>query len=239
MIAASPAMKKDVRLPNHIAIIIDGNRRWAKQHGLPSFEGHRAAVKNLRSVLEYLSERQIKYVTLYLFSTENWRRSAVEVKGLFQLFEKMLDKEIPELNKRGVRLRHLGQLNGLPHRLQLAITRAVELTKNNTDMTLSLAVNYGGRTEILDAVRRLITDGISPQNIDEKLFSSCLYTTGLPDVDLLIRTGGELRISNFLTWQTVYSEFCFPNVLWPDFDKNEVDKALLSYSQRQRRFGGS
>jgi len=239
MTATSPAMKKDVNLPNHIAIIIDGNRRWAKQHGLPSFEGHRAAVKNLRSVLEYLSEQQIKYVTLYLFSTENWKRSAVEVKGLFQLMEEMLDKEIAELNKRGVRLRHLGRLNELPHHLQIAITRAVELTKNNTDTTLSLAVNYGGRTEILDAVRRLITDGISPQNIDEKLFSSYLYTAGLPDVDLLIRPGGEFRTSNFLTWQTVYTEFYFSNVLWPDFDKKEVDKALLSYSQRQRRFGGS
>ncbi|MEE8598664.1 MAG: polyprenyl diphosphate synthase [Dehalococcoidales bacterium] len=232
-------MKKDVNLPNHIAIIIDGNRRWAKQHGLPSFEGHRAAVKNLRSVLKYLSEQQIKYVTLYLFSTENWKRSAAEVKGLFQLLEEMLDKEITELNKRGVRLRHLGRLNELPHHLQVAITRAVELTKNNTDTTLSLAVNYGGRTEILDTVRRLITDGISPQNVDEELFSSYLYTAGLPDVDLLIRTGGELRTSNFLTWQTVYTEFYFSNVLWPDFDKKEVDKALLSYSQRQRRFGGS
>jgi undecaprenyl diphosphate synthase len=239
MTATSPAMEKDVNLPNHIAIIIDGNRRWAKQHGLPSFEGHRTAVKNLRSVLEYLSEKQIKYVTLYLFSTENWKRSAVEVKGLFQLLEEMLDKEIAELNKRGVRLRHLGRLNELPHHLQVAITRAVELTENNTDMTLSLAINYGGRTEILDAVHRLITDGISPQNIDEKLFSSYLYTAGLPDVDLLIRTGGELRISNFLTWQTVYTEFYFPNILWPDFDKKEVDKALLSFSQRQRRFGGS
>ncbi len=239
MTATSPAMKKDVNLPNHIAIIIDGNRKWAKQHGLPSFEGHRAAVKNLRSVLKYLSEQQIKYVTLYLFSTENWKRSAVEVKGLFQLLEEMLDKEITELNKRGIRLRHLGRLNELPHHLQVAITRAVELTRNNTDTTLSLAVNYGGRTEILDTVRRLITDGISPQNVDEELFSSYLYTAGLPDVDLLIRTGGELRTSNFLTWQTVYTEFYFHNVLWPDFDKEEVDKALLSYSQRQRRFGGS
>ncbi len=239
MTATSLAMKKDVNLPNHIAIIIDGNRRWAKQHGLPSFEGHRAAVKNLRSVLKYLSEQQIKYVTLYLFSTENWKRSAAEVKGLFQLLEEMLDKEITELNKRGVRLRHLGRLNELPHHLQVAITRAVELTRNNTDTTLSLAVNYGGRTEILDTVRRLITDGISPQNVDEELFSSYLYTAGLPDVDLLIRTGGELRTSNFLTWQTVYTEFYFSNVLWPDFDKKEVDKALLSYSQRQRRFGGS
>ena len=238
MIATSTATKKDVHLPNHIAIIIDGNRRWAKQHGLPSFEGHRAAVKNLRSVLEYFSEQQIKYVTLYLFSTENWKRSKLEVEGLFRLMEEMLDKEITELNNRGVKLRHLGRLNELPHRLQIAITRAVELTKNNTDMTLSLAVNYGGRTEILDAVRRLITDGVLPQNIDEKLFSSYLYTAGLPDVDLLIRTGGELRTSNFLTWQTVYTEFYFPDILWPDFDKKEVDKALLSFSQRQRRFGG-
>ena len=230
-------MKKDVRLPDHIAIIIDGNRRWAKQHGLPSLEGHRAAIENLRSVLKYLSERKIKYVTLYLFSTENWKRSAVEVNGLFRLMEEMLAKEVAELNERGVRIRHLGQLSSLPQRLQRAITRAVELTKNNTDMTLSLAVNYGGRSEILNAVRRLIADGVSPQNIDEGLFSSYLYTSGLPDVDLLIRTGGELRISNFLTWQTVYTELYFPDVLWPDFDEKEVDKALLSYSQRQRRFG--
>ena len=230
-------MKKDVRLPDHIAIIIDGNRRWAKQHGLSSLEGHRAAIENLRSVLKYLSERKIKYVTLYLFSTENWKRSAVEVNGLFRLMEEMLAKEVAELNERGVRIRHLGQLSSLPQRLQRAITRAVELTKNNTGMTLSLAVNYGGRSEILNAVRRLIADGVSPQNIDEELFNSYLYTSGLPDVDLLIRTGGELRISNFLTWQTVYTELYFPDVLWPDFDEKEVDKALLSYSQRQRRFG--
>ncbi len=231
-------MEKDIRLPNHIAIIMDGNRRWAKQHGLSKLEGHRTALKNLHSILEYLDERQIKYVTIFLFSTENWNRSEDEIWGLFQLFEETLNKEIDYLHKRGVNIRHLGQLDQLPSSLQLAIKRAEELTKNNTNKTLSLAVNYGGRAEILNAVRRLIAEGIPPQNIDEKLFSSYLYTAGLPDVDLLIRTSGELRTSNFLIWQSAYSEFYFTDVLWPNFDKKELEKALVAYSQRQRRFGG-
>ncbi len=224
--------------PNHVAIIMDGNGRWAKQRGLPRLEGHKAGVENIISVIECLGEYQIKYVTLYGFSTENWSRPKNEVRGLLQLLEETINKKVLELCSRGVKLRHLGRLEELPQGLQLTINRAIELTKNNSGMTFSLAFNYGGRIEILDAIRRLIAEGISPQNIDEKLFNRYLYTAGLPDVDLVIRTGGELRTSNFLVWQAAYSEYYFTPVLWPDFDKTEVDKALLAYRQRQRRFGG-
>jgi len=235
---ASSAMREIACLPNHIAIVPDGNGRWAEQRGLPRLSGHHAGAENMRRMIAYLNEYPIKYVTLYGFSTENWSRPEEEVKGLFYLLEKFIDQDVPKLHKRGIRLRHIGRLNELPQGLQLAINRAVELTKSNTGMTLSLAFNYGGRVEILDAVRRLIAEGILPQNIDEEVFSSYLYTNGLPDVDLLIRTGDELRLSNFLIWQTAYSEYYFTEVLWPDFGKKEIEKALLSYSQRQRRFGG-
>jgi len=238
MMAASSTMKKISRLPNHVAFIMDGNGRWAEQRGLPRLDGHRAGVKNIRSIIECLNEYQVKYVTLYGFSTENWNRPEDEVKGLFHLLEEAIDKESRELHKSGVRLHHLGRLEELPPELQLAVNRGVELTKNNTGMTLSIAFNYGGRVEILDAVCHLIAEGIPPQSIDEKLFNSYLYTVGLPDVDLVIRTGGEVRISNFLIWQAAYSEYYFTKVPWPDFGKKDIDKALLSYSQRQRRFGG-
>ena len=231
-------MKKITRLPNHIAIIMDGNRRWAEQRGLPRLEGHQAGVENMRSIMEYFNKRQLKYLTVYGFSTENWSRPEDEVRDLLHLLEEMLKKETPELHNRGVRLRHLGRLEELPPGPRLAITGALELTKNNTGMTFSFAFNYGGRTEILDAVRRLIAEGIPPQNIDERLFGEYLYTAGLPDIDLIIRTGGVIRLSNFLMWQTAYSEYYFTDVLWPDFDEKEAEKALLSYSQRQRRFGG-
>jgi len=217
---------------------MDGNGRWAKQRGLPRLMGHRAGVENMHSVIEYFIKLQLNYLTLYGFSTENWSRPEEEVVGLFLLLEEIIDKETLKLHKREVRLRHLGQLDRLPENLQLAINRAIELTKNNTGMNLSFAFNYGGRAEILDVVRRIIAEGIPSENIDEKLFTSYLYTIGLPEVDLVIRTGGELRLSNFLLWQTVYSEYYFTKVLWPDFNHEEVDKALLSYSQRQRRFGG-
>jgi len=194
--------------------------------------------ENLSTVIEYLNDRQIKYVTVYAFSTENWNRPEVEVKGLFRLSEEQINKDLPRFHKKGVRFRHLGRLQGLPQSLQGTINRAVELTKNNTGTTLNLAFNYGGRTEILDAIRRIIADGVPVEKLDEKLFSSYLYITDLPDVDLLIRTAGELRLSNFLLWQTAYSEYYFTKVLWPDFNAQEVDKALLAYSQRKRRFGG-
>ena len=231
-------MEKNIRLPNHIAIIMDGNGRWAQQHELSRLEGHQAGGENIYPITEYFSQRQVKYLTLYGFSTENWNRPENEVTSLFRLLEERIDKETAKFHRMGVRLRHIGRLKQLPQSIQLAINRVVDLTKNNTGMTLSFAFNYGGRGEILDAVRRIVAEGIPPQNIDEQLFSSYLYTAGLPDVDLVIRSGGELRLSNFLTWQAVYSEYYFTETLWPDFDEKEIDKALLSYSQRQRRFGG-
>lgn len=238
MTVTSSTRKNIAYLPTHIAIILDGNGRWAQQRGLPRTEGHRAGIEAVRSTIQCLNEYQIKYVTLYSFSTENWKRPQDEVNGLFQLLEEIIDKEAAELHRQGVRIRHLGRLDGLSPHLQQAIKRAIELTKNNPGMTLGLAFNYGGRIEILDAVRQVIAEGIPPQKIDEKLFERYLYTTGLPEVDLVIRTGGELRLSNFLVWQAAYAEYYFTEVLWPDFNQEETEKALLAYSQRQRRFGG-
>jgi len=231
-------MKKITRFPTHVAIVPDGNGRWAEQRGLPRLSGHQAGAENMHRMVNYLNEYPIKYVTLYGFSTENWSRPEDEVKGLFYILEAFINNCVMEIHNKGIRLRHLGRLNELPQGLQRAINKAVELTKNNTGMTLNVAFNYGGRVEIVDAVHRLITDGITPQDIDEELFSKYLYTAGLPDVDLLIRTGDETRLSNFLLWQTAYSEYYFTKVLWPDFGKEDIDKALLSYSRRKRRFGG-
>lgn len=238
MITTSSTSPSIGRLPNHVAIIMDGNGRWAEERGLHRLEGHRAGIESIRSTVECLNEYQIKYVTIYGFSTENWKRPKTEINGLLDLLEERMEKETAELHQRGVRLRHLGRLDRLNPNLQEAIKNALELTKNNTGMTLSFAFNYGGRSEILDAVRQVIAEGIPPQAIDEELFNRYLYTAELPYVDLLIRTGGELRISNFLIWQSAYSEYYFTEVLWPNFDKKEVEKALLAYSQRQRRFGG-
>jgi len=239
MEVTSSAKEKPALLPNHIAIIMDGNGRWAEQHGKHRLEGHAAGIESARSAIRYLNNKHhIKYLTFYGFSTENWARPGDEVGGIFHLFEQILDKEAAELHEEGVKLRHLGRLEELPQGLQQVIRRSLELTKNNTGMTLGFCFNYGGRAEILDAVRHIIARGVPAQDIDEKLFSNFLYTAGMPDVDLLIRTGGELRISNFLIWQAAYSEYYFTDVLWPDFDQKEIEKALLSYQQRQRRFGG-
>jgi len=225
--------------PNHIAIIMDGNGRWAERRGVSRLEGHKAGLDNIQRTLKCLNDVYgIKYVTIYSFSTENWSRPEDEVHGLLQLLEDNIDEEARELHINDVKMRHLGRLEELPRSIQLAINRAVQLTENNTGMTFSFAFNYGGRLEILDAIRRIIADNISPQEIDESLFNSYLYTAGLPDVDLLIRTSGELRLSNFLVWQAAYSEYYFTKILWPDFGEEELRKALLSYSRRIRRFGG-
>jgi undecaprenyl diphosphate synthase len=231
-------MKKTIRLPNHVAIVPDGNGRWAEKRGLPRLEGHRAGAENMWRMINYLSEYPVKFVTLYGFSTENWNRPKDEIAGLFQILAEIIDRYTPEVKRKGIRLRHLGRLGELPQGLQKTINRAVAVTKNNSRMTLSLAFNYGGRVEILDAIRRIISDGVQPEDVGEKLFANYLYTAGMPDVDLLIRTGDELRLSNFLIWQTVYSEYYFTKVPWPDFGKEEIEKALLSYSRRKRRFGG-
>lgn len=217
---------------------MDGNGRWAKQRGLPRLEGHQAGVKKIRPIIKCLDKHGVEYVTIYAFSTENWNRPEDEVSGLLHLLEEVVDKETRELHKNGVRIRHVGSLAGLSPGLQKSISGAVKLTENNTGMTFGVAFNYGGRTEILDAARHLIAEGVPPQNIDEKLFGDYLYTAGFPDVDLVIRTGGEIRTSNFLIWQAAYSEYYFTPVLWPDFNEADLEKALLAYSRRQRRFGG-
>ena len=233
----SPNNQKLARLPVHVAIVPDGNGRWAEKRGLPRLYGHRAGVKNMRSIIERLNDYGVKCVTLYGFSTENWGRPGEEISGLFRILEERIKKDVPVLHKRGVKVRHLGRLEELPEWLQRAINSGMDLTKDNTGMVLNLAFNYGGRVEIVDAVRKLVADGMPAEKVDEKLFSSYLCTSGLPDVDLLIRTGDELRLSNFLIWQTAYSEYYFTQVLWPDFTKEDIDKALLAYSQRERRFG--
>ncbi|MBI4267165.1 MAG: di-trans,poly-cis-decaprenylcistransferase [Chloroflexi bacterium] len=217
---------------------MDGNGRWAQRRRLPRLKGHEAGMDNIRTVLESLHSFQVKYVTLYSFSTENWSRPREEVRGIFRLLEEKVERESVELHKKGVKMVHLGQLQGLSEGIRRAISRAVDLTRNNTGMTVNFAFNYGSRAEIVDAVRRIVTENIPSQKISEGLFSDYLYTAGIPDVDLLIRTGGELRLSNFLIWQSAYSELYFTDILWPDFDKAELEKALEAYGKRDRRFGG-
>ena len=226
-----------VTIPQHVGIILDGNGRWAREHGLPRLEGHRAGTENIRRVLEACSEFGIKILTIYAFSTENWGRPQVEVRGLMRILEEVIDREVQSLHKNGVQLRHIGRLEGLSQRLQQAVRDALELTKENDRLILNVAFNYGGRSEILDAVRRVMGDGISPQELSEELFERYLYTAGLPPPDLIIRTGGEMRLSNFLIWQAAYAEYYSTPTYWPDFNKEELHKALLAYSQRERRFG--
>ncbi|OGO18798.1 MAG: di-trans,poly-cis-decaprenylcistransferase [Chloroflexi bacterium RBG_16_50_11] len=225
-------------LPRHVAFIMDGNGRWAEQRGLSRLEGHRAGVKNIRSIIRFLHSKSIQYVTLYAFSTENWRRPENEVNGLFHILEEIIAEEAQELHKKGVRIRHIGSLEGLSTKLQESINKALRLTANNTGMTIGVALNYGGRAEIIDAARRIMSSGIRPEELDEEKFQKYLYTADFPDVDLVIRTGGELRTSNLLIWQTAYSEYYFTPVLWPDFNEGELEKALEAFGQRERRFGG-
>jgi len=224
-------------IPDHIGIIMDGNGRWAQQHGLPRLEGHRAGTENIRRVLRACGELGVKVVTIYAFSTENWYRPRDEVRGLMGILERVLEEEVENLHREGVRLRHLGELEDLSDRLRGAVLRATELTKDNTRLTLNVAFNYGGRAEIIQAVREIVEDGVDPSSIDEDLFSAYLYTAGLPDPDLIIRTGGEMRLSNFLIWQSAYAEYYSTPTYWPDFDKQELTKALQAFAQRERRFG--
>ncbi|MCR4393227.1 MAG: polyprenyl diphosphate synthase [Dehalococcoidales bacterium] len=225
-------------LPNHVAIIMDGNGRWAERRGLPRSAGHQAGFNRIRTAVKTMLLHNIKYLTVYSFSTENWNRPAEEVKAILDLLVNNIDREAEELNHQQVQLRHIGRLNELPENVRDAIIRACTLTRNNNRLIFSFAFNYGGRIEILDAARRLLACQIPPENLDEKVWTSNLYTAGLPDVDLLIRTGGELRISNFLLWQSAYAEFYFTRILWPDFTRRHLEKALEVYSRRQRRFGG-
>lgn len=224
-------------IPKHVAIIMDGNGRWATNRGKHRLEGHRAGTSNIRRVIETFALHNINHLTLYAFSTENWGRPEDEVHGLIRILKEVIKKESRELHKNGIRVRHLGRIDRFSHELQQAIRNSLELTQNNTGMTLNVAFDYGGRTEILEAVRQIVTDGLSPSQITEETLSKYLYTSGIPDPDLVIRTAGEMRLSNFLLWQSAYAEYYVTPLLWPDFDEHEVNKALLAYSKRQRRFG--
>jgi len=225
------------RIPKHVAIIMDGNGRWAKARGLPRTEGHRQGVENLRRTLEACVEFGVEILTIYAFSTENWDRPPAEVGVLMSILEMVLDREVKKLHKNGVQVRHIGTMDGVAPHLQAKIRDACEYTKNNTRLILNVAFNYGGRDEIVQAVQHIIEDGISAEQVDDKLISSYMYTSGLPDPDLIIRTSGELRVSNFLIWQGAYSEYYATPTFWPDFDKEKLSKALIAYSQRKRRFG--
>lgn len=225
-------------IPQHVAIIMDGNGRWAKERGLPRLAGHRAGTENLRTIIRASAKFGIKYLTLYAFSTENWARPKAEITGLMHILADVIDKELRELHEEGARLIHIGHLDGLPKNLQEKVRNAIELTKDNKRITIVIAFNYGGRDEIINAIKNMIRDEVSPEDVDEALVSSYMFTSGLPDPDLVIRTSGELRTSNFLTWQSVYSEWYFPKVYWPDFNEEELRKALEDYSDRERRFGG-
>jgi undecaprenyl diphosphate synthase len=226
-----------LKIPTHVAIIMDGNGRWARKRGLPRQAGHRAGVENLRRVIDACVEFNIKILTIYAFSTENWGRPESEVRGLMRIFHRVLDQELNELHAQGVCLHHLGDLEGVAEDLQKKVLRAIELTKNNQRLILNVAFNYGGRAEILHAVKQMLADGISPDDLTEDMFSSYLFTRGLPDPDLVIRTSGELRVSNFLIWQAAYAEFHAAPEYWPDFGRTELYEALIAYSERDRRFG--
>jgi undecaprenyl diphosphate synthase len=229
-------------VPRHIAITMDGNGRWARQRGLPRIEGHRRGERAVRTIVEYCGDIGVEHLTLYTFSTENWRRSEEEVGFLMRLIESVARTQIGELHRKGVRLRVLGRLHELPRSLQEELRRDMALTRENTGLNLNLAINYGGRAEIADAARRLaeeVADGtLDPSEIDEDTFAQRLYQPAMPDPDLLIRTGGELRLSNFLLWQAAYSEIWVTPVLWPDFTPAELRRAILAYQSRERRFGG-
>ncbi len=225
------------RVPRHIGIIMDGNGRWARARGLPRAAGHRAGTEALRGVLRAAVEFGIEILTIYAFSTENWGRPETEVKALLAIFERMIDRELSELHKEGVQLRHLGQLDRLIPRLQQKVLDAIEMTKNNQQLTLNVAFDYGGRDELVHAVRRIVADGVPAEQVDDTLISRYLYTAELPDPDMIIRTSGEMRVSNFLIWQGAYSEFYVIPTLWPDFGKDELYQALVNYNQRERRFG--
>jgi len=237
----SPEVSKQypplAHVPEHVGIIMDGNGRWAQRRGLPRVAGHRQGTENLRRVLRAAVEFGIEVLTIYAFSTENWGRPEEEVQGLLSILRHVIKDEVPRLHQRGVRLRHLGRLDRIPAKLEQEIGEAIELTKYNDRLILNVAFNYGGRVEIVDAIRALIADGVSPEDIDEAAVSSRLYTAGQPDPDLIIRTSGEMRLSNFLIWQAAYAEFYTTPTLWPDFDKDELYAALKDFNQRERRFG--
>jgi len=227
------------KIPKHIAIIMDGNRRWAAKRGLSPTEGHEAGVKNLSKIVDHCRDLGIKHITVYALSTENWRKRAKsEVKGIFNLLLKIIKEKKQDYQKRGIKFFVLGNFQAFPYKVRRAISEIVKIVKKNEIIKFNVALNYGGRDEIIMAIKKIIKDGVPASKINEKLISKYLYTKGQPDPDLVIRTGGEIRVSNFLLWQLSYSELYFTDTLWPDFGPKKLEKAILEYQNRNRRFGG-
>ncbi len=238
MMEAKSNSDQQLIIPTHVAIIMDGNGRWALSRGLPRLAGHRAGTENLRRIIEAFIEFGIRYLTIYAFSTENWGRPKEEVEGLMKIFEDVIDRELQELHDQGVQLRHIGRLDRLDPVFREKVVHALEYTRQNQRLVLNVAFNYGGRDEIINAIQHMIQDGVAPENVCVELVNRYLFTAGVPDPDLIIRTSGELRGSNFLIWQGAYSEWIFSPVFWPDFDKDQLRLALEEYSHRERRYGG-
>jgi undecaprenyl diphosphate synthase len=225
------------KIPYHVGIIMDGNGRWAKKRGLPRIAGHKQGTENLRRIIKASVKFGVKMLTIYAFSTENWKRPQAEVSGLMGIVQQVIDQELDELAAEGVKLRHIGKLEGLSEDLKKKVLHAVETTRHNERLIVNVAFNYGGRMEILEAIRKMMLAGVKAEEVTEELLSQYLFTAGCPDPDLIIRTSGELRVSNFLIWQGAYSEYYVTPTFWPDFDEREYYKALLDYSQRERRYG--
>lgn len=225
------------RVPRHVAIIMDGNGRWAQERGLPRSEGHRQGTENLRRLLRSAVEFGVEILTIYAFSTENWSRPRREVQLLMRILEMVIDRELRELNENGVQIRHIGELDGIEPRLAKKVQHACEMTKDNDKLILNVAFNYGGRDEIVHAIQKIIQDGVPAEDVTDDLISTYMYTSGLPDPDFIIRTSGEFRLSNFLIWQGSYAEYYTTPTYWPDFDKDEFYKALVEFTHRKRRFG--
>jgi undecaprenyl diphosphate synthase len=224
--------------PQHVAIIMDGNGRWARARGLPRLMGHRAGTENIRRIVHACVENDVKYLTVYAFSTENWTRPSDEVQGLMRILAEVIERETPELDREGVQIRHFGHMENVPPALQEAIKYSLDTTRDNDRLVLSVCFNYGGRDDIVRAVRELVASGAKPEEVTEEAISQYLDTAGLPDPDLIIRTAGEMRLSNFLLWQAAYAEYYSTPTLWPDFGKEAFREALAEYGRRNRKFGG-
>ena len=231
-------VRRTPNVPQHVAVIMDANGRWAEARGLPRLDGHTAGTENIREIIRLFGERGVRYLTLYAFSTENWRRPLLEVRGLMRILSRVIDRELKPLHEAGVRLRYIGQLDVLEPALRAQIERAVQLTAQNDKMTVCVAFNYGGRSELVEALRRIVAAGVPAAEVSEELVARYLYTEGLPDPDLIIRTGGQQRLSNFLIWQAAYAEYYFTPTYWPDFSERDIDDALEAYAERVRKFGG-
>ncbi len=231
------APRPETGVPRHVAIIMDGNGRWAQRRHLPRLVGHRHGTNNIHPIVEACDDLGVAVLTLYAFSTENWGRPEDEVNGLMRIFLEIHRRETAALHRKGVRVRHVGSLDNVSTALQTAIADAEELTRDNTGLILNFAFNYGGRAEIVRAVRALMAAGVSPENVTEEAISQHLYTAGLPDPDLMIRTAGEMRLSNFLIWQAAYAEYYFIEKLWPDFSGDDLRQAVASYAARKRKYG--